>query len=71
MDDELENTTESSQENYKWISLQSMHRDAMCAITKAFEHPQPCFVCDLAQKFITSKFSYLLVSNPNHKTGAQ
>jgi hypothetical protein len=55
MDDELENTTESSQENYEWISLQSMHRDAMCAITKAFEHPQPCFVCDLAQKFIRSK----------------
>jgi len=41
------------------------------AIKKAFEHPQLCFVCDLAQKFIGSKFSYLLVSNPTHKTGAQ
>lgn len=41
------------------------------AITKAFEHHQLCFVCDLAKNFITSKFSYLLVSNPTHKTGAQ
>jgi hypothetical protein len=35
MDDELENTTENSQENYKWISLQSMHRDAMCCNHKS------------------------------------
>jgi hypothetical protein len=32
------------------------------------EHLHQCSVCDPAKIFLTSKFSYLLLSNPTHKT---
>jgi hypothetical protein len=32
------------------------------------EHPQWCLVCDAAQIFLTSKFSYLPFSKPTHKS---
>jgi hypothetical protein len=42
-----------------WISL-------ICKIY--LDQIQWCSVCDPVKIFLTSKFSYLLVSNPTHKT---
>jgi len=38
------------------------------AYSPLWEHPQQCSVCEPAKIFLTSEFSYLLFSNPTHKT---
>ncbi len=45
-----------------------MHARKGIVGSRTEEHLKWCFVCDSAKIFLTCMFSYLLLSNPTHKT---